>query len=247
MLGGYQATMDGKTPYYTRATADGGDSVVTPTDTILAATNSVDNHPLPMILKDALVHRNINSGTFVNTTDDPMRFLKDFPNRTTPPCELEEDVYNGTDDAKGLLTEGSCFVEKGLYHGIFGGDALTWGRIRTLWSTNFYDGFEYCTVKVKTGIEGDQQEKTYKVLKGTTITLPGSIYDNPYNGQGYFQNWKAETGDTYDWAPNYSLQDDLGFDHTRTELQSNRDWLLAKSEVVQIDPATQIAKNIPEW
>lgn len=68
-------------------------------------------------------------------------------------------------------------------------------------------------------------------------------HEDDNNGHGYFQNWMAEAGDTYDWAPEYSLQDDLGFDYTGTDYQSNRDWLLAHSVLEEIDPATQIRKN----
>ena len=241
LLGGYLWPMGETTPNYTRATTGGGDTINTPEERIQNIENAVDNHPLPYVLKDALVHRNINSGSFVNTTDDPYAFT-DF-RLTTPPLELEEDVYYGTDEAEGILKEGGSYNQHGLFYGIFGGDGITQKEARMLWSSNFYDDLQYCTVTVKTGIDGDQQEKTYKVLKGTTITIPGSVYDNPYNGHGYFQNWKAETGDTYDWAPDYSLQDNLGFDYTRTDNQSNRDWLLAHSVLEEIDPTTQIQKN----
>lgn len=274
LIGGYSWKMGGKYPTYSRANTGGGDTINTPRERIEAIENAVDNHPLPNILTDAMVHRNIDSGYYVNSTDDPYSIPNWTKGKkawwTQAPTELATKILYGDDDYvdvrtapwwyearkglhlvnaktepgyEGLLREGGNFNQHGRHFGIFSYDGITSRNAKVIWSSNFYDDLQYCTITVKTGVQGDQQKKTYKVLKGTTITIPGSIYDNPYNGQGYFQNWLAETGDTNNWTPDVSLQADLGRDETRTELKSNRDWLLAHTEIVEIDPSTQIEKN----
>lgn len=143
---------------------------------------------------------------------------------------------------EGLLREGGYFNRTGEYYGIFSFDGVTEKEARLLWSSNFYDDIEYCTVTVKSGLAGDDTVKTYKVLKGTAITIPNCIYEKPSSGGLYFQNWKAETGDNNNWEPSYCLQDASYFNYDYTG-RDNRAWLMDHSYLEEIDPATQIPQN----
>ena len=89
------------------------------------------------------------------------------------------------------------------------GDTKTFGKSRTgqyigwvrldsfradyaeqIWRTNFLDGLEYRTVTVKSGPD-DTNPQTYKVLKGTKLTVPGNIYKQTGT---YFAGWLAADG-----------------------------------------------------
>lgn len=275
-VGGYTNwEMGGVSPNYTRII--GGNGVVRiPVERIQQTEDAVKNHPLPNVLTDAMVHRNINSGLYVNTTDDPMSAFNWFKGKqawmTETPLELEEKVLYGHGDYvdvrdtivfyelhkafgtedwydpeyepgyEGLLKEGGFINQTGSYYGIFSFDGITEKEAKMCWSSNFYDDLEYCTVTVKSGLDGDDSEKTYKVLKGTAITIPNCIYEKPESSDKYFQNWHAETGHNSNWEPSYSLQDEayFGVDYNG---RNNREWLVGQSYEESIDPDTQIPQD----
>ena len=272
-VGGYSWAMNGTSPDYGRAVVS-NDTVNTPLERIGQIEAAAAEHPSPNILTDALVHRNINSGYYVNMTDDSNAAVDWFTGKqadmTKTPLELEEKVLYG-DGAyvdyrnttvfyemhkafgtadwydpeyepgyTGILREGGIINQKGEYYGIFSFDGVTEKEAKMCWSSNFYNDLEYCTVTVKSGLADDDTVKTYKVLKGTAITIPNCIYEKPSTGTAYFQNWHAVTGDNNVWTPSYSLQDDLGTDYTGRD---NRAWLMEQSYEEQIDPATQIPQN----
>ena len=244
-FGGYKWQMNGASPDYCRAVGS-NDTINTSEERVNQVSNAMKTHPSPYILKDAMVHRGINSGLYPNTTDDPYAPISwlwfSEPWITKSPTELMEEIYYGTDDFEGILEEGGYYNQHGEFYGVFSGDALTEKECKIFWSSNFYDDLEYRTITVKSGLDGDNEVKTYKVLKGTKITIPNSIYDKPEQGSSYFQNWRATTGSNGSWEPDYSLQSEeiLGSDN---EHGSNREWLMNQSYLEPIDPDTQIPQK----
>lgn len=244
-FGGYKWQMQGASPDYCRSIGS-NNTISSSEERVNMVNSSMETHPSPYILKDAMVHRGINSGLYPNTTDDPYAPIRwvwfSKPWITKSPTELMDDVYYGTDDFEGILKEGGHYNQHGEFYGVFSGDALTEKECRIFWSSNFSDDFEYRTITVKSGLDGDNEVKTYKVLKGTAITIPNNIYEKPQQGSMYFQNWKAKTGSSGSWDPDYSLQSEevLGSDN---EHGSNREWLMNQSYLEPIDPDTQIPQN----
>ena len=143
---------------------------------------------------------------------------------------------------EGLLREGGTFNQKGEYYGIFSFDGVTEREASLLWGSNFYDGLETRTVTVKSGLDGDDTEKTYKVLKGTPITIPNCIFKKPDGSVLCFQNWSATTTGSKSWDSDHGLPADKDFGQDYTG-RDNREYLESRTYEEQIDPATRIAQN----
>ncbi len=80
--------------------------------------------------------------------------------------------------------------KKGTYFGWFSMDAARTLQYRDVWITNFPDDLDYCTITVKSGLGEAAPDQIYKVLRGSTITIPGCIYDG--DQADYFKGWKAD-------------------------------------------------------
>ncbi len=201
-------------------------SVNTPKQRVEQTMDSLRRNPPPLVLTDALVHRNFESGYFVNTTDNDDKLFK-----TRAPLDLADEVYfgDGSGEYVGLMTDESPFTQKdGIFFGRFSSDGITRSITKTIWSSNFYDGLQYRHITVKSGLPGDETVKTYKVLKGTKITIPDCIYDNPsVTGDGYFQYWSVKTGNNGSREPDYAIQDD----------NIRKDWLMSHSYLEPIENA----------
>ncbi len=106
-----------------------------------------------------------------------------------------------------LIGDGKLFssASTGNYIGWVRMDAFEAKYAEVIWRTNFPEGengLQYCTVTVKSGLTGaggepdsNYPDQTFKVLKGTKITVPGNIYKQPQgttalNGK-YFGSWEA--------------------------------------------------------
>ena len=243
-IGGYEWDM-AESPDYSRSLGQ-NDTVNTPEERINQTLNAIEQHPSPKILTDALVHRGVNSGYYINTTDDPNAMFKWLKGEkswvTKTPLDLEEKILYGTDDYDGVFEEGGPFNQTGEYYGLFSFDGVTEKEARICWGSNFYDKIQYRTITVKSGIAGDEEVKTYKVLKGTPITIPACIYEKPQSGDSYFQYWRAVTQNSGSWDPDYALQSEevLGYDY---DGQNNREYLMSRSYLEPIDPDTQIPQN----
>ena len=189
-----------------------GMDISLPEKKVRQAQEGLRKYPSPKILTDALTHRNFFSGYFFNTTDDENKLLD-----TRAPIEMEQEIYYGAKDGsfEGLFLEGGEFNQHGKYVGRMGMDAVTAKEARMVYSSNFYDEIQYRTITVRSGLPGDDSVKTYTVLKGTKITIPDCIYDYNPAVNGYFQNWKIDSGNNGDRTPDYAIQDD----------NPNKEWL----------------------
>ena len=125
------------------------------------------------------------------------------------PLDLAENyvlpVIMGTN---GMVNES----KKGTYFGWFGMDGARVNHSRDIWITNFPDDLEYCTIKVKCGFtEGDvPADQVYKVLKGSTITIPGCIYDGEQADR--FLGWKSSLDNkTYIVNNTYRVEENVTF------------------------------------
>ena len=92
----------------------------------------------------------------------------------------------------------------GQYIGWVKMDSFAAKYAEPIWRTNFYDGLDYCTVTVDSGMDDPNYPvQTYKVQKGTKIKVPKNIYKQLDTGR-YFDNWKAEaegSGDSNVFTP----------------------------------------------
>lgn len=235
--------------------------VGTPKERIEQVTQGFIERPSPYVLTDALVHRDFNSGFFLNTTDEPMKLL--FCRK---PLDLESDILWGYNEDKdwedklgdkilfssaidkdvvGLFVEGGNFNQQGKYVGRVSPDGVTQREARIVWYSNFYDEIQYRTITVKSGLPGDDTVKTYRVLKGTKITIPNSIYDNE-SELGTFLNWRATTESNGSWEPDYALpsKDELGDRvDANDKYETNYDYLMAHSYVEEQGTAIELDPN----
>lgn len=113
-------------------------------------------------------------------------------------AENPVDLANYVNPA--LIGEGKLFNEQiaGQYIGWVKMDDFAAKYAKTIWRTNFFDGLEYCTVTVKSGLGTNYPDQTYKVLKGTSIEVPGNIYKrlDELGDSRFFGSWKAEGANT---------------------------------------------------
>ena len=125
------------------------------------------------------------------------------------PVELADryvlPVILGSD---GLVNES----QKGRYFGWFSMDAARTVQYRNVWITNFPNDLDYCTITVKSGLSGENApvDQVYKVLRGSTITIPGCIYDG--DQADYFKGWKADVdNETYIKNNKYRVLENVTF------------------------------------
>ena len=83
-----------------------------------------------------------------------------------------------------------------------------------IWRTNFFDSLQYCTVTVESGVEDDPKfpAQTYRLLKGTTISIPGNIYKNEHPERATFDGWTGSDSNTIlEEGETYTVDDDVTF------------------------------------
>ncbi|MBE6018368.1 MAG: Cna B-type domain-containing protein, partial [Lachnospiraceae bacterium] len=120
-----------------------------------------------------------------NTTDTS--FMK------TPVGLAENYVLPVVFGSNGLVNES----KKGTYFGWFSIDAARMNHLRDVWITNFPDDLDYCTITVRCGdFSGSDLpvDQVYKVLRGSTITIPGCIYSGAQADK--FEGWLAQVDNT---------------------------------------------------
>ena len=129
------------------------------------------------------------------------------------PVELAEQYVLPTVLGSGGLVNES---KKGRYFGWFSMDGARANHYRDVWITNFPDDLDYCTVTVKSGLSGSDapKDQQYKLLRGSTIPIPGCIYEGTRADR--FTGWKAvaegETGSTtYTMNNTYRIEKNVTF------------------------------------
>ena len=116
------------------------------------------------------------------------------------------------------------FFPRGDYFGFFSIDDATADKVYEIWYTNFFteqdlgpaelrDGLQYRTITVRSGLDqGLYPMQTYKLLKGTIIDIPFSIYDyDQVANDNYLEGWLiTDTTGTELYKPGqqYRLMDD---------------------------------------
>ncbi len=99
----------------------------------------------------------------------------------------------------------------GKYLGWISGDGATKLTCSYVYNTNYFDGLEYVTVKVLSGKDGIPTQ-TYKLLKGTEISIPGCIYDCSQNEtDGYFTGWSIGDGPCLEEGERYTVDNNVTF------------------------------------
>ena len=103
-------------------------------------------------------------------------------------------------------------ARKGKYLGWVSSDAVTAATCYNVYCTNFFDDLEYKTITVDSGKE-ELPTQTFKVLKGTEITIPGYIYKNDYVEGGDNDNFTGWSIGTTRYTPGskYIVNDDVTF------------------------------------
>ena len=102
----------------------------------------------------------------------------------------------------------------GQYIGWVKMDAFEAKYAEAIWRTNFFDGLQYCTVTVQSGVDDPGfPTQTYRLLKGTTVTIPGNIYKNPHPCEGLiFAGWTGSDPDTFlTEGDTYTIDHDVTF------------------------------------
>lgn len=113
--------------------------------------------------------------------------ILDFTDSEYQPVRVAKRVQEA------LFIPGGLFDKVGEYLGWVRFDGASANASRYIWKSNFFDGLEYCTITVKSGLdEASFPTQTYKVLKGTPITIPGSIYENVPAEKGNFLGWTTQ-------------------------------------------------------
>lgn len=102
----------------------------------------------------------------------------------------------------------------GQYIGWVRFDSFEAQYAEAVWQTNFSDALQYCTVTVESGLdESIYPAQTFKVLKGTNITIPGNIYKNLSTGKN-IGGWTAK-GATVDTVcavgDDFKISEDVTF------------------------------------
>ena len=120
-----------------------------------------------------------------------------------------------------MFGEGGVLLNReGTYLGLVNMDAANPRNCKLVWSTNFFDGLEYCAVTSKSGLEsglGDSDTKTYYVIKGTKITIPECIYNAPSSTGNYFTGWSMtkdkdqSVGGDYQPGASFTVTEDVTF------------------------------------
>ena len=99
----------------------------------------------------------------------------------------------------------------GKYLGWISGDGATTLTCSYVYNTNYFDGLEYVTVKVLSGKNGIPTQ-TFKLLKGTEISIPGCVYDCTQNEtNGYFTGWSIGDNPCFEEGETYTVNSDVTF------------------------------------
>ena len=109
-----------------------------------------------------------------------------------------------------LIGEGKLFDQEkltGKYIGCLSMDDYQAEYGEVCWRTNFFDGLQYRTVKVESGLEG-QDSQEFTLLKGTELTIPGNIYKNVGKGK-YFAGWQADDGTIYNAGDTFKVSESI--------------------------------------
>ncbi len=105
-----------------------------------------------------------------------------------------------------LFTSEKLFERDGIYYGFMKLDGYEFKYGYDIWSSNIFDGLEYCTITVKSDLS-TEADQVYKLLRGTSITVPGNIYS--YDAD--FYGWLAD-GVVYSEGSSLVLQNDMVFE-----------------------------------
>lgn len=141
------------------------------------------------LLTDASSHYDFFFSVGFNTTKP----------QTWTPLELAAEILPA------LFEKDKLFERPGIYYGFMKFDGCTLDISKQIWASNFFDGLQYCTVTVNSNIQGvDAQE--YRLLKGTTITIPGCIYERTG-----FKGWSVG-GTDIPVGSSYVVGSDVTFD-----------------------------------
>ncbi len=115
-----------------------------------------------------------------------------------------------------VAADGKLFgpQKAGQYIGWVRFDSFEAQYAEAVWQTNFSDALQYCTVTVESGLdESIYPAQTFKVLKGTNITIPGNIYKNLSTGKN-IGGWTAK-GATVDtvcaMGDDFKISEDVTF------------------------------------
>lgn len=100
---------------------------------------------------------------------------------------------------------------KGKYLGWVSGDGATALTCKYVYDANYFDGLQYVTVNVLSNKNGIPNQ-SYKLLKGSEITVPGYIYDYQQSeANGYFKGWSIGDGDILEEGSKYTANSDVTF------------------------------------
>ena len=194
-FGGFEWSMNGTIDYRDPSTY----LVATPEQRIKDVYSFFGTYGTPDLPTDADTHTDYINKVKMNTTDDSSKYLN-----MINPRDLQDRIFGE------FFGKGKFFDQHGKYVGLINTDNVSEMVSRYVWESNFFDGLEYRTVTVKSGLNDSEHypDKTYKLLKGTEITIPHSIYA-PQNDQ-YFQNWRANDTD-YFYGDTYKVDEDVTF------------------------------------
>lgn len=99
----------------------------------------------------------------------------------------------------------------GKYLGWISSDGATALTNAYVYNTNYFDGLQYVTVNVLSG-KDNIPNQTFKLLKGTEITIPRYIYDVKQNEtNGYFTGWSIGNGNCLEEGKKYTVNSDVTF------------------------------------
>ena len=195
-FGGFEWSINGTIDYRTPNTY----LVNQPEERIKDIYSFYGTYGTPDLPTDADTHTDYINKVKMNTTDDSSKYLN-----MVNPRDMQDIIYAE------FFGKGKFFDQHGKYVGLINTDNVSEMVSRYVWESNFFDELEYCTVTVKSGLNNTNlyPDKTYKLLKGTEITIPYSIY-TPQNDEGYFQNWRADDTD-YFYGDTYKVNSDVTF------------------------------------
>ena len=172
--------------------------------------------------------------------------------------------------------QNEIFFPKGDYFGFLSVDLATANKAHEIWNTNFFtkedfgpivvrDGLQYRTISVRSGLdEGLYPMQTYKLLKGTIIDIPFSIYEYDQDAHNnYLEGWLiTDTTGTKLYKPGeqYRLIDDdveIVASWTQGTLQTpihvvwadgnNYDELRPETLLLKINDEDYTVKALGEW
>ena len=166
-------------------------------------TQHVNEVDLPMDVTNHLTVRH-SIGMNVGPTDTVYyigKYFQSFYDHDIGP------MHNADVLLSEFFTDGGSFDQRGKYVGWVKTDGAEAEHLAYVWKSNFPDYLNYATVTVESGL-GGHFKQTYKLLVGTTITIPGCIYKDV--GDLIFDGWIV---DDKSYAPgtNFVVSGDVTF------------------------------------